>query len=184
MDCFFHSWKKASCPGWIQNLLLVSCVIWNTSGFHFRPLLFLVFIADLGVDLNQDLALILKYVDDTICIQGIQNEEDVELLQLPWITLYQWKITNNMQFNGDKFQVLRMGNCQGTKDGTLLHTGGWNISITQVDQAKDLCIQMDNVGNFKPQRIAEIAKTRKKSRWVLKSFHNQRYEDPEDTGGC
>ena len=61
--------------------MLVSCVIWNTSGFHFRPLLFLVFIADLGVDLNQDLALILKYVDDTICIQGIQNEEDVELLQ-------------------------------------------------------------------------------------------------------
>ena len=52
----------------------------------------------------------------------------------------------------------------------MLHTGGWNISITQVDQAKDLCIQMDNVVNFKPQRIAEIAKTRKSPGGYLSVF--------------
>ena len=67
-----------------------------------------------------------------------------------------------MQFNCDKFQVLRMGNCQDIKDGTLLFTAGMEYIITQVEQAKDLGVHMDNVRTFKLQRLAEIAKTRQK----------------------
>ena len=79
------------------------------------PLLFLIFIADLGIDLNQDITLILKYVDDTKCIQQIRNEEDVELLQVSLDQLYKWQEENNMKFNGDKFQVLRLGKHQVPK---------------------------------------------------------------------
>ena len=75
-----------------------------------------------------------------------------------------------MKFNGDKFQVLRMGKCQDIKDGTMLFTGGMDHIITQVDQAKDLGIEMDDIGDFKAQRLAAIAKTRQKASWVLRVF--------------
>jgi hypothetical protein len=46
-----------------------------------------------------------------------------------------------MNFNSDKFQVLRMGRHQDIKYDTLLFTGGMEHTITQVDQMRDLGIQ-------------------------------------------
>ena len=94
------------------------------------PLLFLIFIANLEVDLNQDITLILKYVDDTKCIQCIRNEEYVELLQTALETVYCWQESNNMKFNGDKFQVLIMSKFQDIKYSTMLFTGGLDHIIT------------------------------------------------------
>ena len=78
-----------------------------------------------------------------------------------------------MKFNGDKFQVLRMGKHQDIKDGTMLFTGGMDHIITQVDQTKDLGIQMDDIGDFKAQQQAAVAKTRQKASWVLRVFRTR-----------
>ena len=102
----------------------------------------------------------MKYIDDTKFMQSIQNEEDVELLQTAVDSLYQWQIFNNMQFNSDKFQVFRMDKSHDIKESTQLFTRGILHTITQVEQAKDLHIQMDDVGNFKPQMLDAISKTR------------------------
>ena len=78
-----------------------------------------------------------------------------------------------MKFNTDKFQVLRMGRHQDIKDGTLLFTQGMEHIITQVDQVRDLGIQMDDIGDFKPQLLVAIAKTRQKASLVLRVFRSQ-----------
>ena len=49
------------------------------------------------------------YVDDTTVKKGITSEEDVESLQEDLDKLYDWAKTNNMVFNGTKFQVVRYG---------------------------------------------------------------------------
>ena len=40
-------------------------------------------------------------------------------------------------------------------------------TITHVDKVRDIYIQMDDMDNFNPQRLAPIAKIRKEARWVL-----------------
>ena len=111
-------------------------------------------------------------MDDTKCIQQIRNEEDVELLQVSLDQLYKWQEENNMKFNGDKFQVLRLGKHQDLKDYTWLFTSEMD-PISQVEEAKDLGIQMDDGGKFKTQRLAAITKTRNKASWVLRVFRSR-----------
>ena len=66
-----------------------------------------------------------------------------------------------------------MGKCQDIKDCTMLFTGGMDHIITQVYQANDLGILMDDIGDFKAQRLAAIAKTRQKASWVLRVFRSR-----------
>ena len=69
------------------------------------PILFLIYISDIGEDLT---AKTLVYVDDTKVKQTVNTEEDVEKLQKELEKLDKWAKSNNMNFNGKKFQVVRM----------------------------------------------------------------------------
>ena len=96
----------------------------------------------------------------------------MELLEISLNTLYKWKEDKNMRFNGDKFQVLRLGKHQDLKDYTWLFTSEMD-PISQVKEAKDLGIQMDDGANFRTQRLAAITKTRNKASWVLMVFRSR-----------
>ena len=76
-------------------------------------------------------------MDDTKCIQQIRNEEDVELLQVSLNSLYKWQEDSNMKFNGDKFQVLRLGKHQVPKGYIWLFTSEID-PISQVEEANTL----------------------------------------------
>ena len=65
------------------------------------PLIFLIFIADLGANLpSGSPTLLLKYVDDSKAIHPVASLEDVEELQESLGSLYQWQEENNMSWNG------------------------------------------------------------------------------------
>ena len=49
------------------------------------------------------------YVDDTKPKAIVNDEHDVESLQNDLNKIYTWQESNNMKFNGKKFQVLRYG---------------------------------------------------------------------------
>ena len=70
------------------------------------PLLFLIYIADIGENVKGKLQV---YVDDTKLKKPIETESDVENLQEDLECLYAWARENNMKFNGTKFQLLRFG---------------------------------------------------------------------------
>ena len=70
------------------------------------PILFLIYISDIGENIN---AMKKIYVDDTKVKKPIKNATDVESLHLDLIQLYDWANSNNMVFNGTKFQVVRYG---------------------------------------------------------------------------
>ena len=63
------------------------------------PILFLIYIADIGKDL---LASTLVYVDDTKVKQKVMTEHDVERLQVELEKLEKWSKENNMEFNKKK----------------------------------------------------------------------------------
>ena len=68
------------------------------------PILFLAYISDIGNNIRANMKI---YLDDSKAKDKIETEEDVETLQESLDQLYAWGKSNNMKFNGSKFQVLR-----------------------------------------------------------------------------
>ena len=71
------------------------------------PLIFLILISD--IDENTLHSLIASFADDTRATKGIISENDAADLQEDLFHIYQWSVTNNMEFNDLKFELLRYG---------------------------------------------------------------------------
>ena len=121
------------------------------------PLLFLIYIADIGEKFTSTIKV---YVDDTKLKKSIKTETDVEHLQEDLETLYTWAEENNMKFNGTKFQVLRLGNNSDLKDDTVYFTENMSNIIEQFETIKDLGVVMNDQATFKNH----IEKALKKAR--------------------
>ena len=80
------------------------------------PLLFLIFIGDITQGVT---AKTLVYVDDAKLKENVKNDEDVNNLQENLDKVYTWADKNNMQYNDDKFQVLRYGKSYELKQNTI-----------------------------------------------------------------
>ena len=78
----------------------------SIQGYVLGPVLFLMYIRDISKDVKANTKI---FVDDTKIKDIIRNEADVEKLQENLDKLYEWQETNNMFFNGSKFQILRYG---------------------------------------------------------------------------
>ena len=63
------------------------------------PLLFLIFISDLGENINDSVCRILKYVDDSKVIASANSEDEGQVLQDNLDVIYQWATKNNMNWN-------------------------------------------------------------------------------------
>ena len=78
------------------------------------PLMFLVYISDLGEKL--DFTKIYKYVDDTKCISSISEMDDVDKFKGDLEKVYNWAEPNCMAWNSIKFHLLRIGNNENLKN--------------------------------------------------------------------
>jgi ribonuclease P/MRP protein subunit RPP40 len=137
------------------------------------PLFFLCFITDLGGDLDLVSTMILKFVDDTKLIKGVSSPEDIEDLQEDLEKLYKWQSENNMEWNGSKFQALRMGYDKTLREETMLFTPDHEDPIEEMEVVKDLGVLMDRLGNFGPQRAKANAKAKQKAGWILRTFRSR-----------
>ena len=132
--------------------------------------MFLIFIGDLGTNITPAEAKVLKYVDDTKLIKGVRTPEDVNSFQSTFQKVYNWQDQNNMVFNPDKFQLLRMGPDQNLKLDTTHFTGDYDKMIEPSMDVRDLGVQIDNLCDFEVHRTKAIQKTRDKAAWVLRTF--------------
>ena len=137
------------------------------------PLLFLIFISDLGEGVD---ASVLIYIDDSKVKKAVKNEESVEDLQENLDKIYNWEQQNNMKFNGGKFQVLRYGPNKLLKENTSYFTGNMEDVIDQVNNVKDLGVILSDNAKFEDQIEKVCKKARQKSGWVMRTFFSR---DPE-----
>ena len=71
------------------------------------PILFLLLIDDISdIKMSSSLGI---FADDTRVTKVINDLKDTESLQDDLNDLYDWAISNNMEFNGLKFQALNYG---------------------------------------------------------------------------
>ena len=106
-------------------------------GTILAPLLFLIYIADIGDDItNSTLA---SYADDSKLRKKIKNEDDGNKLQNDLNKVFNWKDRNLMKFNLTKFEILRIGKQQQLKEN-IKYTSPDGKEIPESDMVKDLCV--------------------------------------------
>ena len=185
-----HKIKKLGIKGklgkWLQNFLKgrKQAVIvdrirseWSKivsgipQGSVLGPILFLIYISDIGEDLS---AKALVYVDDTKIKQRVNNEEDVENLQKELEKLDEWANENNMKFNGKKFQVVRYGRNEELKNNTEYFSGAYEEIIERFETIRDLGVQLSDDASFNEQIEKVCKKARQKSGWIFRTFYCRR----------
>ena len=134
------------------------------------PLFFLIHMSDIGVNIHSSIKI---FVDDSKISRVIRNEEDVEELQSDLDTLFSWAKTNNMQFNGKKFQVLRYGKNTELKESTTYFTENTSEIVEREESVRDLGVIMSEDATFKLQIDKVVAKANQKASWVLRTFQTR-----------
>ena len=117
-----------------------------TQGSVLGPIMFLIFIADIGISSDADAYI---YVDDSKISKKVQNENDVAIFQSCLNDYYRWAAVNNMKFNDSKFVSLRYGKNMDLKYDTIYFTNDMNLPIDELDSHKDLGVLMSSDGSFR-----------------------------------
>ena len=105
--------------------------------------------------------------------KGIRSEADVESLQADLNKLYDWAKTNNMVFNGTKFQVVRYGYDESLKEDTLYFTEDTSEVIERFETLRDLGVILSQEATFSAHVQHVEKKVRQKIGWVLRTFYTR-----------
>lgn len=137
------------------------------------PMLFLVLMAD--IEDAVDGSFLSSFADDTTLSHRISEESDVTKLQLNIGKIYKWAEANNMKFNDEKFELLRLGPNTDVKSSTNLYTGGQQ-DITPSHVVKCLGVHMNDDATFHHHIKETTTKARRMVGWVLRTFRSREQE--------
>lgn len=132
------------------------------------PLLFLILIGD--IDQRIASSFISSFADDTRIGRQIANDEDVHHLQTDLEAVYEWSERNNMQFNSDKFELLRYKLKGSEVQNSTSYKSNDGSEIEEKVHIRDLGVTLSNDASFS-EHITEMTKSVKsKIGWVLRTF--------------
>ena len=135
-------------------------------GTVLAPLLFLILINDININvIDCDVT---TFADDTKISKVIKWALDKVILQSGLTTLCEWTDTNNMEFNEDKFSLVKYSTTQTNLESTYQTPNGTNIEET--NEIKDLGILMNNNMTFNSQIIKAAKKAKQKTGWITRTF--------------
>ncbi|XP_076069684.1 uncharacterized protein LOC143041557 [Oratosquilla oratoria] len=115
---------------------------------------------------------LLSFADDTHISCAVRVSEDVHHLQNDLGTVYAWVNDSNMQFNEEKFEVLRYGTNQDIKDNTELYMER-GMQITPNAHVKCLGIHSSDDATFQHLIMQSVKRARGMVSWVLRTFSSR-----------
>ena len=138
------------------------------------PLLFLILIdsiTDLKISSTMGI-----FADDTRLIRQIWTELDAINLQTDVEQLYKWASDNNMLFNGEKFECLKVGSNEDLKHNYNYNTPNFDGCIEDVDSLRDLGIIVSTKGDFREHIFKIVSKAKQRSGWISRQFMRKSIE--------
>lgn len=131
------------------------------------PLLFLVHISDIDQEIHY--ASVSSFADDTRLLKVVKNDNDARHMQRDLNSVYEWADTNNMEFNGTKFELLSY------VPGQLPIVEGAYVAsddavIGRKLQVRDLGVTVSSSGRFDLHIESVATKGRRQAGWLLRSF--------------
>ena len=174
------AWLKIFLTGreqkvWVENLLSGPRTVTSgvSQGSVLGPLLFLVYIQNLGEDVDSTIIVILKFIDDLKVIGSIKSENNIIVFQNNLEKIYEWANKNHMNWNNSKFQLL----CEGPNikiiEETSLFTPNYGDVISVIHCVKDLGIKIHPSLKYKQQLYSAVSKENKKSSWIFITFKSR-----------
>ena len=100
------------------------------------------------------------FADDTRLIRQIWTELDAVNLQSDVEQLYKWASDNNMLFNGEKFECLKIGSNEDLKLNYNYNTPNCDGCIDDVDSLRDLGITVSTKGDFREHIFKIVSKAK------------------------
>ena len=134
------------------------------------PLLFLILIGD--IDEKVASAFLSSFADDTRVGKGITVPADCELLQTDLNTVYEWSDLNNMEFNSEKFEVMRYRPPNSTLP-SLDYTSYDGKVIEEKTSLRDLGVTLSNDCTFSAYITDQCCKVRGLIAWVMRTFETR-----------
>ena len=138
-----------------------------------EPLLFLILIGDIDHSIAFSFIFISSFADDTRVGRHNEDFEDTQLLQADLDAVYNWAESNNMEFNSDKFELLRYR----LRGSTVQNSAGYksNIGSETEEKAhvKDLGVKLSSNATFSGHISEEVVSMKTKIRWVLRTFRTR-----------
>ena len=136
------------------------------------PLLFLVLIGD--IDQNVATAFLSSFADDTRVGNKISNMSDATRLQDDLSAVYKWSVDNNMEFNSDKFELMRYRS-RASKDiqAETSYVSFDGSPIEEETHVRDLGVTLSNDATFTQHIQNRCELTKSKISWVLRTFHSR-----------
>ena len=102
---------------------------------------------------------------------GISGDADQERMQNDLDRAYEWANINNMQFNGNKFELLSYKPRPNDREAIYLTPDGQSIS--QARSVSDLGITMQETASFELQIESMCLKGKQQAGWVLRTFETR-----------
>ena len=145
------------------------------------PILFLVYINDLGTCINH--SIISHFADDTRISKAITGVSDVNLLQEDLLQTITWSDHNKMVLHTDKFELL----CHTLRKHNTLkalpftsqyfeYTTPDNVIISPSDIVRDLGVNITPSINWTPHINLMVDKARQITAWILSVFKDRSEE--------
>ena len=138
-------------------------------GTVLAPLLFLILINDIGECIQH--STIATFADDTKISIAVKDIDDVNNLQEDLNNLFEWAVNNNMEFNPDKFVVIRTGKNDDLKQTEYRTTGVFIIE--RKDKVKDLGIVRSEQGMFDSHIETSVNKSKRMIGQILRVFKSR-----------
>ena len=135
------------------------------------PLLFLIFVADIDLELQH--AKSSSFADDTRILIRIEGMEDEQQMQSDLESIYRWTDLNNMKFNCSKFQHMRYGFTGGDRLETVYYSPDVEPIETCLD-LKDLGVRMSCDGKFDLHINERCIKGTQMSGWIFRTFASRK----------
>ena len=131
------------------------------------PLIFLVLIGDIDKDVLH--SFLSSFADDTRIGRGVESEDEARLLQSDLEAVFRWATENNMQFNSDKFEVVRYRS-KKSADVQFEYASNNGQVIMEKKTLTDLGVIMSCDASFNQHVLSICSKVKKKAGWALRTF--------------
>ena len=135
------------------------------------PLLFLILIGD--IDQNIAFSFISSFADETRVGRHTEDFKNIQVLQADLEAVYNWAESNKMEFNSDKFELLRYRLRGSTVQNLAGYKSNIDSEIEEEAHVKDLGVKLSGDATFSGHIGEKVASMKTEIRWVLHTFRTR-----------
>ena len=137
------------------------------------PFLFLVLIGD--IDGEVATSFLSSFADDTRIGHHIAGDEDAQQLQADLEKIYKWAESNNMEFNAEKFELVRYKANQNSQRpaSSIGYRSSSGSLIDEKQHISDLGVNLSSDTTFKHHIDKKVSAMKNKVSWILRTFRTR-----------